>query len=90
MGGRLNDEGEAVSAVGQPVLTVSHVSKSFGSTHALRDVSLDLWAGEIHSLVGENGAGKSTLIKVMTGLYHPDAGDARASTGEHGRAAQPG
>ena len=77
MGGRLNDEGEAVSAVGQPVLTVSHVSKSFGSTRALRDVSIDLWAGEIHALVGENGAGKSTLIKVMTGLYRPDAGELR-------------
>jgi len=47
---------------------------SFGSTHALRDVSMDLRAGEIHSLVGENGAGKSTLIKVMTGLLTPDAG----------------
>ena len=49
-------------------------SKSFGSTHALRGVSLDLRPGEIHALVGENGAGKSTLIKVMTGLYRPDAG----------------
>ena len=75
----MNDEGEAVSAVGQPVLTVSHVSKSFGSTRALRDVSIDLWAGEIHSLVGENGAGKSTLIKVVTGLYPPDAGELRVA-----------
>jgi rhamnose transport system ATP-binding protein len=50
------------------------VSKSFGSTHALRDVSVELVAGEIHALVGENGAGKSTLIKVMTGLHRPDAG----------------
>jgi rhamnose transport system ATP-binding protein len=58
----------------QTLLSVANVSKSFGSTHALRGVSLDLHPGEIHSLVGENGAGKSTLIKVMTGLYRPDSG----------------
>jgi rhamnose transport system ATP-binding protein len=59
---------------GRPLLSVVDVSKSFGSTHALRGVSLDLVAGEVHALVGENGAGKSTLIKAMTGLYRPDAG----------------
>jgi rhamnose transport system ATP-binding protein len=57
-----------------PLLSVVDVAKSFGPTQALRGVSLDLVAGEIHALVGENGAGKSTLIKVMTGLYRPDAG----------------
>jgi rhamnose transport system ATP-binding protein len=55
-------------------LCVVDVSKSFGSTHALRGVSLSLMAGEIHAVVGENGAGKSTLIKLMTGLYRPDGG----------------
>ena len=64
----------ASSPTGGPLLSVVDVSKSFGSTRALRGVSLDLTAGEIHALVGENGAGKSTLIKVMTGLYRPDAG----------------
>ncbi len=59
---------------GASALAVHGVSKSFGSTHALRDVSFDLRAGEIHSLVGENGAGKSTLIKVMSGLVPPDSG----------------
>jgi rhamnose transport system ATP-binding protein len=61
-------------SAGRPLLSVVDVTKSFGPTHALRGVSLDLVAGEIHALVGENGAGKSTLIKVMTGLYRPDAG----------------
>jgi rhamnose transport system ATP-binding protein len=56
-------------------LQVRDVSKSFGSTHALRGVALDLRPGEIHSLVGENGAGKSTLIKIMTGLVSPDSGE---------------
>ena len=64
---------------GASALAVHGVSKSFGSTHALRDVSFDLRAGEIHSLVGENGAGKSTLIKVMSGLVTPDTGTITAS-----------
>ena len=70
-GGFVPPPGEATTAA---LVSVVDVSKSFGSTHALRGVSLDLRPGEIHALVGENGAGKSTLIKVMTGLYRPDAG----------------
>jgi rhamnose transport system ATP-binding protein len=58
-----------------PVLQMRHISKRFGSTQALDDVSLDLYPGEIHALLGENGAGKSTLIKVMTGIYRPDWGE---------------
>ncbi len=54
---------------------IRHVSKRFGSTQALDDVSLELYPGEIHALIGENGAGKSTLIKIMTGIYQPDQGD---------------
>lgn len=50
------------------------VSKRFGMTQALDDVSLTLYPGEIHALLGENGAGKSTLIKIMTGIYKPDQG----------------
>ena len=41
---------------------------------ALRDVSLDIYAGEAHALVGENGAGKSTVVKVLAGVHAPDAG----------------
>jgi rhamnose transport system ATP-binding protein len=50
------------------------VSKTFGGVHALRAVSFDLEAGEIHALVGENGAGKSTLVRILTGAHAPDAG----------------
>ena len=58
-----------------PVLQMRNISKRFDTTQALDDVSLDLYPGEIHALMGENGAGKSTLIKIMTGVYHPDDGE---------------
>lgn len=58
----------------QPVYQIQHASKRFGATQALDDVSLTLFPGEVHSLIGENGAGKSTLIKIMTGIYQPDQG----------------
>jgi ribose transport system ATP-binding protein len=54
---------------------MSGISKWFGATHALRDVHLDLQAGEVHALVGENGAGKSTLMKVLSGAVQPDEGE---------------
>lgn len=58
-----------------PVLETRHISMRFDMTQALDDVSLDLYAGEIHALVGENGAGKSTLVKIMTGVHRPDQGE---------------
>jgi rhamnose transport system ATP-binding protein len=57
-----------------PLLQLSDVAKSFGAVRALKGVSLDLRAGEVHALLGENGAGKSTLIKVITGAHQPDGG----------------
>jgi ribose transport system ATP-binding protein len=51
------------------------ITKTFGGTRALSNVSLDLRQGEILALLGENGAGKSTLIKTLAGIYKPDAGD---------------
>ncbi|WP_193609948.1 ATP-binding cassette domain-containing protein [Nocardioides lijunqiniae] len=62
---------------GDPVLETVGVTKTFGGVHALRGVDFQLAPGEIHALVGENGAGKSTLIKVLTGVYTPDAGEVR-------------
>ena len=55
-------------------LRVTEVSKSYGGVRALRPVSFDVRAGEVHALLGENGAGKSTLIRIMSGLVAPDTG----------------
>ena len=56
------------------VLSLRGVSKAFGAVQALRDVSVDCRAGEIHALVGENGSGKSTLLGIASGFVHPDEG----------------
>jgi ribose transport system permease protein/ribose transport system ATP-binding protein len=56
------------------VLSLSGVSKAFGAVQALRDVSIDCRAGEIHALVGENGSGKSTLLGIASGFLNPDSG----------------
>ena len=60
-----------------PLLSLRGVHKRFGPTHALRGVDLDLVPGEVLALIGENGAGKSTLVKILTGVYPPDAGEIR-------------
>lgn len=59
-------------------LNMSGVSKAFGRTRALRDVSFRVRRGTIHALLGENGAGKSTLMRVAFGLTAPDAGSVAA------------
>ena len=58
-----------------PILQVSNISKRFGATHALKNVSFRVEAGEVHTLIGENGAGKSTLMKILSGAYTADSGD---------------
>jgi len=60
-------------------LSLSHVTKRFGSTLALDDVSFALARGTVHSLLGENGAGKTTLMNIAFGLIGADAGTIRVS-----------
>lgn len=57
-----------------PFIRLTGISKSFPGVRALDDVSLDIRAGEVHSLTGENGSGKSTLAKIVNGTHQPDAG----------------
>ena len=60
-----------------PLLSLAHVSRRFGNSLALDDVSLELSAGEVHCLLGDNGAGKSTLIKIMSGVIPASSGEIR-------------
>ena len=57
-----------------PLLRFEGISKRFGGTQAVDDVTLDVYPGEVLALLGENGAGKSTLIKLLAGIHKPDAG----------------
>lgn len=57
------------------VLKMVGISKSFGGVAALRNVDLELRAGEVHALLGENGAGKSSLMKILMGVHQPDEGE---------------
>ena len=58
-----------------PLVELKNISKSFGGVHAVRDVSVDLFPGEVVGLLGHNGAGKSTLIKILSGAYTADEGE---------------
>ncbi len=74
------------AAAGGDLLVVSGVSKRFGPTQALSDVSVAFRAGEVHALMGENGAGKSTLGKAIAGLHKIDSGSISLA----GRVLEPG
>ncbi len=60
-------------------IELSGVTKRFGGIYANKDASLKVRKGEIHALVGENGAGKSTLMKILYGMYRPDAGEIKVN-----------
>ena len=58
------------------MITVKHISKSYGDTKALRDVSLEVRPGELFGLIGPDGAGKTTLMRIILTLLLPDSGSA--------------
>ena len=60
------------------MLSLQHVSKSYGATRAVDDVSLEIAPGEVVGLIGENGAGKSTLMRIVAGEIAPDSGEIAA------------
>jgi ribose transport system ATP-binding protein len=66
-----------MSAAATPALSLVGIDKRFPGVHALKDVSIDIMPGEVVGLIGENGAGKSTLMKILSGVYQPDAGEIR-------------
>jgi ABC-type sugar transport system ATPase subunit len=58
-----------------PVLKMRNISKQFPGVKALENVSLEVFSGEVHALVGENGAGKSTLMNILSGMFPADEGE---------------
>ena len=57
-----------------PLLSVQHLGVSFGGVRAVRDVSFDVFPGEVFTIIGPNGAGKTTLFNLVSGIYAPDRG----------------
>jgi general nucleoside transport system ATP-binding protein len=76
------------STIPSPIVEMRDISKRFGPVVANDRISLDLWAGEIHAVLGENGAGKTTLMNVLAGMYQPDSGTIRIA-GEEVRITSP-
>ncbi|AVA25513.1 sugar ABC transporter ATP-binding protein [Rhizobium sp. NXC24] len=71
MSAALQNEG----ARGEVVLAARHITKSYGSVHALKGVNFDIHRGQVTTLFGENGAGKSTLMKILSGVVQPSSGE---------------
>jgi D-xylose transport system ATP-binding protein len=66
--------GKMVDRSGTPLVEMRNMSIAFGGVHAVDNVTVDLYPGEVVGLLGHNGAGKSTLIKMLSGAYHGNAG----------------
>ena len=60
--------------LGEDILELRHISKTFPGVVALKNIDMRVRSGEVHALLGENGAGKSTLIKILSGYHQPDKG----------------
>lgn len=74
--GRLESSGRpSASIADEVVLRIDKISKRYGSTNALQNVSFTIGTGQVHGLCGQNGAGKSTLVKLLTGQVQPDSGE---------------
>ncbi len=67
----------------EPFIELTGIKKNFGGVKALDGMNLTICPGEIHCLAGENGSGKSTIIKIISGYYHPDAGEIRINGHPH-------
>ena len=63
------------SPKGEVTIRLSNISKFYSGVTALRDVSVEFYAGEVHAILGENGAGKSTLMNIISGTTHPELGE---------------
>ena len=70
--------------MGNYIVEMKNINKSFGGVHALRDAQFNLKSGEVMALLGENGAGKSTLMKILSGVYTRDSGTLRIFGKEYG------
>jgi len=70
--------------MGEIIVTMEHIHKTFPGVHALKDVHFELRSGEVMALLGENGAGKSTLVKILSGVHPRDSGSMTIFGQEYG------